>query len=526
MKMKRNYIYYLLALLLTTGIISCEKDDRDSNLTENVAIPSNLDVIVQLTTDNTGLATFTPSGESVSVFIFDFGDGSAIEEVLPGNTIQHMYQEGSYNVIVTGQNINGDTASITQDVVIAFAAPENLQVSISPVSGDAFSIAVSATADNAVGFEVFFGDVLNEVATPLMLNETVTHTYAEVGMYDVTVVALSGGIAAIEETTTVTIENPIILPIDFESTTQEYTFTDFGGAITTLASNPDMSGENTSNNVAQFVKENGAEIFAGTIIELGAPIDFSQFEGFSLSSWSPIVGATVKLKLENGTDPNISAEIDATTTVANQWETLNYDFSTTDLTQEYSKIIVFFDFGNTGAGDTFYFDNIIQSTGTNGNEGPEVTLPVDFENTEIDYMILGFEGAESTVEANPDPTGINPSATVVRTQKTNGAQFFAGTIVPLDVPIDFSTSEIVKIKTWSPKAGIPVRLKLESPDGTQFVELDVNTSVTNQWEELSWDFTGMTTNNLYTKAVIFFEFIVDLPGDDSTYYFDDIQLAN
>ena len=30
----------------------------------------------------------------------------------------------------------------------------------------------------------------------------------------------------------------------------------------------------------------------------------------------------------------------------------------------------------------------------------------------------------------------------------------------LDAPIDFSESEIISIKTWSPKADIPVRLKV------------------------------------------------------------------
>jgi hypothetical protein len=114
----------------------------------------------------------------------------------------------------------------------------------------------------------------------------------------------------------------------------------------------------------------------------------------------------------------------------------------------------------------------------------------------------------------------------VRSIKTEGAQFFAGTLIGLDTPIDFSTTERISIKTWSPKAGIPIRLKLENDDGSQFVELDVNTTVTDQWEELVWDFSGNTAGIEFTKVVIFFEFIVDLPGDGTTYYFDDVQLDN
>ena len=57
----------------------------------------------------------------------------------------------------------------------------------------------------------------------------------------------------------------------------------------------------------------------------------------------------------------------------------------------------------------------------------------------------------------------------------------------LDVPIDFSESESISIKTWSPKADIPVRLKLEGSAG-EVLELDVNTTVENQWEDFDLGF--------------------------------------
>ena len=114
---------------------------------------------------------------------------------------------------------------------------------------------------------------------------------------------------------------------------------------------------------------------------------------------------------------------------------------------------------------------------------------------------------------------------IVKTTKTVGSQFYAGTAIPLDTPVVFDTTEKIKIKTWSPKADIPVRLKLENGDG-DFIELDVNTTVTNQWEELVWDFSGMNTTPEFTTIVVFFEFVVDLPGDGTTYYFDDIDYAN
>ncbi|NND87677.1 MAG: hypothetical protein HKM28_00350 [Flavobacteriaceae bacterium] len=522
--MKSKYFNILFLCFALFSFVSCEEDDRDLNFIDAVSEPTNISLLVQLTQDNSGMVTFTPSGESVSLFRLNYGDGSEVEEVQPGDIATHVYPEGNYSVEVTGVNIIGETTTVVQEVVVSFLPPENLMINVSPVSGDAFSIAVSATADFAVGFEVYFGDQANETPTPLMVGETITHTYPETGVYTLRVVAFAGGAATIEDTMEVVIENPIVLPIDFESTTIEYSFIDFGGAATSVAANPDPSGENTSDNVAELFKEVGAEVWAGTVIELGAPIDFTTFQGFSLKSYSPQAGVTIKLKIENANDNMIAAEVDAVTTVTDEWETLFFDFTGTDFTQEYSKIIVFYDFGNIGTGATYYFDDIEQSNGFGG--GNEVSLPVDFENSELTYTVFGFEGADSTIEANPVPSGINTSATVVRTEKTVGAQFFAGTIVELDVPIDFTTSEMVRVKTYSPKADIPVRLKLESPDGSQFVELDVNTTVTDEWEVLTWDFTGTTLNNTYTKVVIFFEFVPALAGDGSVYYFDDIELAN
>ena len=509
-------IFIIAALLL----VGCS-DERDLGFIDSIPAPSNLQLQVQLSQDNTGLTTLTPSGESVAEYSLDFGDGSEAVALTPGQSASHVYAEGTYTATLIGRNLNGEETEFTQAVVVSFRPPENLEVTVSGVPGDNFSINVSASADFAVGFEVFFGDQDPEEATPLMIGETIQHTYPDVGTYQLRVVALSGGAETAEVTQEVVIENPIILPVDFESSTIDYAFGDFGGAFNAVIDNPDPSGSNTSAKVAEFFKEEGAEIFAGTILQLGAPIDFSEFQGFTMNVWSPKPGITVKLKLENADNGDIATEVDAVTSTTNAWETVIFDFSSSDLEQEYSKLVIFLDFGNTGDGTTYYYDNIAQATPPSN----QVTLPLDFEDSNLDYGLIGFEGAESAVITNPDQSGINTSMNVVETTKTEGAQFFAGTLIPLDVPIDFSVSERISIKTWSPKANIPVRLKLEGDDPSQFVELDVNTTVANQWEELIWDFTGQTAGLQATKVILFFEFVVDLPGDGSTYYFDDIQLA-
>jgi hypothetical protein len=75
--------------------------------------------------------------------------------------------------------------------------------------------------------------------------------------------------------------------------------------------------------------------------------------------WSPQAGAVVKLKLENlANGTGINTELDATTTVANGWEELTYNFTGINNANNYQRVVVFFDFGNAGNGATYYFDDI------------------------------------------------------------------------------------------------------------------------------------------------------------------------
>ncbi len=358
MHMKRilNISFSFMALWLVMG---CSSDDANFDYLDTVQVPSNLSLLVTSTTDNSGNVIFTPSALSASKFILDYGDGSDPEEVVPGTNAVHAYTEGTFTAVLVAENLNGvQSASLEQAVSVTFVAPEDLEIIVLPVAGDSFSIEVSATASLAAGFEVYFGDQVDEVATPLMLGSSVIHTYAETGTYQLRVVALSGGSQTIEGTEEVVIDNPILLPLDFEDPSLDYVFFDFAGAINTKIANPDPSGVNPSATVVEFFKESGALVYAGTAIPLGENIDFSQNAVLKMDVWSPIVGSTVKMKLENAANPNIAMEFDALTSVSEAWETLEFDFSSFDLTQEYAKIVVFFDFGNTGNDDTFYYDNI------------------------------------------------------------------------------------------------------------------------------------------------------------------------
>lgn len=214
--------------------------------------------------------------------------------------------------------------------------------------------------------------------------------------------------------------------------------------------------------------------------------------------------------------------------VAGEWILLDVDISNLSPKTNLGQIILA-DFNGIPPPEEFYVDNIYFYREDGEDITPEdVALPLDFElSNPANYSFQGFEGAVTTLEDNPFSSGINTSATVMQSIKTNGSQFFAGTSLDLDQPVDFTTSQTISIKVYSPKADIPIRLALETAGGGNQVFVDVNTTTSNEWEEIEFDFSGVYDSNLeYQRLVIFFEFIPDLAGDGSTYYFDDIQVID
>jgi hypothetical protein len=149
----------------------------------------------------------------------------------------------------------------------------------------------------------------------------------------------------------------ITLPINFELG-GTYTFTDFDGGAGSVVANPSLSGNNYSSKVGKIVRNAGAT-WAGSYLTLSNKIDLNALGIFSMKVLSPRAGVTVLFKLEGDVAPS---EITATTTKANQWETLTWNF-TGKPTNVYNKLVLMFDFGAVGNGtdnSTFYFDDIYQ----------------------------------------------------------------------------------------------------------------------------------------------------------------------
>ena len=240
-------IKFISILIVTLLFSSCVRDSDIFDIVESIDAPTNISADFFITQDNTGLVKITPNGEGVTQFeIYFEADNNEFATIGIGESVERTYSEGNYQVKIVGLSLNGNATEVLQPLVVSFLPPENLVATIENDPTNNFQINVSAAADYATMFEVYFGDVENEEATPLMVDETISHVYEEIGLYDVTVIAISGIDGVIQITETVSILNPIQLPIDFEDASLDYSFVDFGNVISTVVDNPDISDNNQS----------------------------------------------------------------------------------------------------------------------------------------------------------------------------------------------------------------------------------------------------------------------------------------
>jgi hypothetical protein len=162
------------------------------------------------------------------------------------------------------------------------------------------------------------------------------------------------------------------LPVTFDDATVDYNLLGFGGADnSTVVTDPTLP----TNKVAKVIKSATSFSWAGTTITGLAESGFSSKIPFTASNtkmsvrvWSPNAGIPVRLKVEDHTNNSITCETEATVTTASGWQTLEFNFANKvsgtpdlDISKNYDKATIFFNFGVTGAVaglKTYYFDDL------------------------------------------------------------------------------------------------------------------------------------------------------------------------
>jgi hypothetical protein len=352
--------------------IGCTKGGVDDDLSFlNTASSSNPGKVFDITNDNSGRVTITPTGEGASSFVVNFGHGtgsSSSAVVMPGKSATHAYPEGTYTVSITAKDAAGHETTTTYPLTVTYRAPENIIVTTSQT---AHLLKVKATALYAASYVVYWGDVPNEVGTPLAAGAEAQHTYAASGNYNVKVVALSGGAAKSETTQPVTIYDPFGLPISFDLSNIDYFFGTFGGGQGfAKVANPNPSGINTSAMVGKFTR--GFESWSGTYSPLNIPIDMANGKKIKVMVYNPdpaLIGKKLNVELESGTIANGIAVLRVPVTTSGAWEELTFDFGTiaaVPANAKFNQLVLRFNdaFDGNGVGGTgtiIYVDNFTQT---------------------------------------------------------------------------------------------------------------------------------------------------------------------
>jgi len=143
-----------------------------------------------------------------------------------------------------------------------------------------------------------------------------------------------------------------------------------------------------------------------------------------------------------------------------------------------------------------------------------------------------FEGAALERIANPDKSGINQTDFVLKYEKTEGGQPWAGFFYDLEDPmvIDDVEESVFRLKVWSPREGLQATLKLELPgadSGDMHIPIPGGKE---EWVQLEWDLAEAGPAP-WERVVLFMNFVDEegelvTPGGgfDYTWYLDDFRI--
>ena len=319
-------------------IISCT-DNRDLGFLEEVVLPSNISALFDITQDNSGLVTITPSGEGASTFEIGLGDSSESVRITSGESIENIYTEGSYDVSITAFNIVGDSTQVNQQLVVSFQAPQNLEVVIENDASTSKQVNISATADFATSYEFYSGETgIDQPVATANIGDGISYDYETPGIYSVKIVAKGGAIETTEYTEDFEVTE-IVFPLSSAPTppnrndvdvvsifSDVYTDETLNELPTTWSSTNFEEANINSDNIWKLTSLD----FLGIVTNYDAGIDLSEMEKMHIDYWVP-EGTTNELfvKIVNTVDGGEDLESLGATT-GGSWQSIELDITAFD----------------------------------------------------------------------------------------------------------------------------------------------------------------------------------------------------
>lgn len=224
-----------------------------------------------------------------------------------------------------------------------------------------------------------------------------------------------------------------------------------------------------------------------------------------------------------------------TVALTTQWQTFTYTITTAGFGDDESRVL--FDMG-AEAGVVFIDDvSVVRQAGPGDGGGTGSGLAtIDFESDGVgaSFSWTVFENAGGPgleIVANPMPDPVNASSTVAKVTALQagapwvGAESAHGEFGPMTLDASNSTVKIMVYKSVVSDVGI----KFAIADGGAQGEIKVANTLVNQWEELSFDFSGnigaFESINI-DQIIVFPDFDLAGRSSDTVNYFDNIRFVS
>ncbi|MDC1316282.1 carbohydrate binding domain-containing protein [bacterium] len=326
------------SVLIILVIISCT-DSRDLGFLEEVVLPSNISALFDITQDNSGLVTITPSGEGASTFEIGLGDSSESVRITSGESIENIYTEGSYNVSITAFNIVGDSTQVNQQLVVSFEAPQNLEVVIENDASTSKQVNISATADFAISYEFHSGETgIDQPVATANIGDGISYDYETPGIYSVKIVAKGGAIETTEYNEDFEVTE-IVFPLSSAPTPPNRNDVDVVSIFSDVYTDETLNELPTPWSSTNFEEANidsdniwklTSLDFLGIVTNYDAGIDLSEMEKMHIDYWVP-EGTTNELfvKIVNTVDGGEDIESLGATT-GGSWQSIELDITAFD----------------------------------------------------------------------------------------------------------------------------------------------------------------------------------------------------
>ncbi|MFL2637119.1 MAG: hypothetical protein ACJ0O2_02985 [Flavobacteriaceae bacterium] len=513
-------------LFVFTAFISCKEDFLEET-DFGIVAPTNVNATFNITQDNTGLVTITPTADGAVSFDVDYGDGSdPATGIAIGKHTKHTYTEGNHTVGIIANGMGGLKTAATVDLVVSFKAPQNLVVAITNSETISQQVDVVATADFATTFDVDPG-VAGADAVSANIGETASYKYAEVGTYTITVTAKGGAI----ETTSYSEEfevTKILQPIASAPTPRNRPSSSvislYGSAypeqqVANFDGFPDWGQGGQGSSWAEF-DLNGDKMLQYVNLSYQGnqfdAVDLSGMEYIHLDVWTADVEKLELFLIQTAIPQETPIVVDL---VADQWNSIDIPLSSyTDLGQAITAIDQLKYVGTPWGGGSVFVDNVYFY------KASEVKLPIRFSQEEK------FEGVGGAGFAlGVDPTNSSNATGVV----TNGGNDWETAEISLDVPISIVNGgdNVYSVKIHSPDdAAHALMMKLQGSPDDEYIELSKPFEGAG-WHTVTFDFSTITAQawpnpgGAWDGTADFSRLVFFIDGGSSTpgvYHLDDI----